>query len=93
VVNCIPVLQASDLQALQDRLDSQVAVAKQAEDNAREAERKAAEQATIAAAARAEVRCAAQIFQQCRWPVASSSNNGSLPVSPPCSSGHHAAQC
>lgn len=49
------VLQATELQALQERLDSQQALAKQAEDNARAAERKAAEQATIAAAARAEV--------------------------------------
>jgi hypothetical protein len=53
------VLQASELEALQERLDSQVALAKQAEDNARAAERKAAEQATVAAAARAEVRSGA----------------------------------
>jgi len=49
-------VQASELQALQERLESQAAAAKQAEDNARAAEKKAAEQATIAAAARAEVR-------------------------------------
>lgn len=47
--------QASELQALQEQFDRQVALAKQAEDNARAAETKAAEQATIAAAARAEV--------------------------------------
>ena len=55
------VLQSSELQALQERLDSQVAAAKQAEDNARAAEKKAAEQATIAAAARAEVGRGAKV--------------------------------
>lgn len=53
VVVCV---QASELQALEERLEGQAAAAKQAEDNARAAEKKAAEQATIAAAARAEVR-------------------------------------
>lgn len=67
VVYCFLVPQASDLQVLQDRLDSQAALAKQAEDNAFEAERKAAEQATIAAAARAEVCGTALIFQQRLW--------------------------
>jgi hypothetical protein len=54
-VHCNVAAQASELQALQEQFDSQVALAKQAEDNARAAETKAAEQATIAAAARAEV--------------------------------------
>lgn len=54
-VYCNVAPQASELQALQEQFDRQVALAKQAEDNAHAAETKAAEQATIAAAARAEV--------------------------------------
>ncbi|KAF8072924.1 mapkbp1 [Scenedesmus sp. PABB004] len=49
--------QAARIAALQEQLDAQVAATRQAEANARAAEGKAAEQATLATAARAERVC------------------------------------
>jgi cell division protein FtsB len=48
-------MQAGKMAELQAQLESQVAATRQAEANAKEAEGKAASQATLAAAARAEV--------------------------------------
>jgi hypothetical protein len=70
VVCCMPAhtVQAQRTQHLESQLSSMNAALRQAEANTKAAEGKAAEQATQAAAARAEVR--AHIFRSCNTAVA-----------------------